>query len=243
MDDPRILTGIVVITAMAATHMLFPWFDRRAVAYRHLWVHFSGGVAVGYVTLYLLPKMTDFTLSVIRVEGPQWEVLQYRLYLAFLLGLLCYLVVERTQFRQSSRAVALPWLQGFALGTYNVLMGYFIFGFERAGIFPYVLAGLVMCIHFVGVDHQVRERYRRGFDQYLRWIMAFCVLLGAAIAYTDHMPEQFVFTGSAFLGGAMLVNVMSEELPSPDSGSLKPFMSGVLLFVVAMAVVRSTPYA
>lgn len=243
MDDPRILTGIVVITAMAATHMLFPWFDRRAVAYRHLWVHFSGGVAVGYVTLYLLPKMTDFTLSVIRVEGPQWEVLQYRLYLAFLLGLLSYLVVERMQFRQSSGAAALPWLHGFALGTYNVLMGYFIFGFERARIFPYVLAGLVMCIHFVGVDHQVRERNRRAFDEYLRWIMAFCVFLGAAIAYTDNMPEQFVFTGSAFLGGAMLVNVMSEELPSPDSGSLKPFMSGVLLFVVAMAVVRSTPYA
>jgi hypothetical protein len=57
------------------------------------------------------------------------------------------------------------------------------------------------------------------------------------------MPEQFVFTGSAFLGGAMLVNVMSEELPSPDSDSMKPFLAGVVLFVVAMAWVRSTPYA
>ena len=73
--------------------------------------------------------------------------------------------------------------------------------------------------------------------------MAFCVLLGAAIAYVDNMPEQFVFTGSAFLGGAMLVNVMSEELPSPDSGSMKPFMTGVVVFVVVMAIVRSTPYA
>ncbi|TDJ24237.1 MAG: hypothetical protein E2O58_06595 [Gammaproteobacteria bacterium] len=243
MDDPRTLTGIVVIMAMGATHMLFPWFDRRAVAYRHLWVHFSGGIAVGYVTLYLLPKMTDFTLTVIRTEGPQWEILQYRLYLAFLAGLLGYLILERTQYRQSRGAVVLPWIQGFALGTYNVLMGYFIFGFQRAGVFPYVLAGLVLCVHFVGVDHQIRERNRRAFDDYLRWIMTFCVLLGAVIAYVDNMPEQFVFTGSAFLGGAMLVNVMSEELPSPDSGSMKPFLTGVALFVVVMAVVRSTPYA
>ena len=243
MADPKILTGIIVIIGMAATHMLFPWFDRRAVAYRHLWVHFSGGVAVGYVTLYLLPKMTDFTLNVIRVEGPQWEILQYRLYLAFLLGLLGYLILVRTQFRQSKGAVALPWIQGFALGTYNILMGYFIFGFERAGLFPYVLAGLVLCIHFVGVDHQIRVLNRQRFDEYLRWIMAFCVLLGAALAYTDNMPEQFVYTGSAFLGGAMLVNVMSEELPSPDGGSMKPFLAGVALFVVAMAVIRSTPYA
>lgn len=243
MDDPRTLTGIVVITGMVATHMLFPWFDRRAMAYRHLWVHFSGGIAVGYVTLYLLPKMTDFTLKVIRAEGPQWEILQYRLYLAFLLGLLGYLVVERTHFRQSAGAVALPWVQGFALGAYNVLMGYFIFGYERAGLFPYVLAGMVLCLHFVGLDHQIRERSRRAFDDYLRWFMAFCIVLGAAIAYVDNMPEQFVFTGSAFLGGAMLVNVMSEELPSPDSGSMKPFMTGVAVFVVVMAIVRSTPYA
>ena len=243
MIDPRTLTGIIVIIGMAATHMAFPWFDRRAVAYRHLWVHFSGGVAVGYVTLYLLPKMTDYTLNVIRLEGPQWEVLQYRLYVAFLLGLLGYLALERAQFRQSRGAAALPWIQGFALGTYNVLMGYFIFGFERAGLFPYVLAGLVMCIHFAGVDHQMRERNRQTFDEYLRWIMAFCIVLGALIAYTDNMPEQFVFTGSAFLGGAMLVNVMSEELPSPDSESMKPFLAGVVLFVLAMAWVRSTPYA
>ena len=243
MDDPRTLTGIIVIMAMVATHLLFPRFDRAAVAYRHLWVHFSGGVAVGYVILYLLPKMTYFTLNVIRIEGPQWEVLQYRLYLAFLLGLLGYLIVERTHFRQSPGAVALPWIHGFALGTYNVLMGYFIFGFERTEVFPYVLAGLVLCIHFVGVNHQIRERNRRAFDDYLRWVMAFCVVFGAVIAYVDQMPEQFVFTGSAFLGGAMLVNVMSKELPSPDSGSLKPFMSGVALFVAAMVIVRSTPYA
>ena len=243
MDDPRILTGVIVIIAMAATHMLFPWFDRRAVVYRHVWVHFSGGIAVGYVTLYLLPKMTDFTLNVIRAEGPQWEILQYRLYLAFLLGLLGYLMVERTHFRQSRGAVVLPWIQGGALGTYNALMGYFIFGFERAGVFPYVLAGMVLCLHFVGVDHQIRERSRRVFDDYLRWLMAFCVLLGAAIAYVDNIPAQFVYAGSAFLGGAMLVNVMSEELPSPDSGSMKPFMTGVAVFVVVMAIVRSTPYA
>lgn len=240
MDDMRAIAASATVLWIASVHLWFPWFDRRAAAFRHAWVHFSGGIAVGYVTLYLLPKMTDLTLAVMRQSGPQWEFLQYRVYLAFLAGLLVYLAIERTGFR-AARPTLLPWVRGAGLGAYNLLMGYFVFGFPREGFLPYVLAGGVLSIHTLGIDHQVRGFHRRVFDDYLRWVMAFAMILGGAIAYVDTMPAVLVYTGSAFLGGAMLVNVMVAELPQSVRGSMKPFLAGVFVFVCAMAAIRSAP--
>ena len=50
MDDLRLAVATAAVLWIAGTHLWFPWFDRKAAAFQHTWVHFSGGIAVGYVT-------------------------------------------------------------------------------------------------------------------------------------------------------------------------------------------------
>ena len=83
-------------------HLWIGWFESRFKRFENQWIGFVGGIALGYVTLYMLPKLSNVTSSFITANPDAWSVLQYRAYFILLLGIVVYLVFERAS-RMSGR--------------------------------------------------------------------------------------------------------------------------------------------
>lgn len=190
-----------------------------------------------------MPKLTDYTLVLKAQNILGWEPAQYGLYMAFLLGLLAYLGIGNMHEVKSRRGVAALHLQVAAFAFYNMLTGYFITSIPREGMLPQGLATLVFAIHLLGIDHQLRAADPNFFDRRTRWITAAALLCGGALAMLQLLSGPVVVIGSAFLGGAILMNVMKEEVPAAASGHLKPFLAGVATFAVIAVIIRSIPRA
>jgi len=72
---------------IASVHLWIGWFETRFERSENLWIGFVGGIAVGYVTLYMLPKLSSVTVRFIAANPDASPVLQYRAYFILLLGL------------------------------------------------------------------------------------------------------------------------------------------------------------
>ena len=177
--ERQIVISGTIILMMAVVHVLYPRVEKAASAYRHLWIPYTGGVAIGYVFLYLLPKLSDYT-SAIRVGGVQGagEILDYRVYLYCLVGFTFYYFVDQYKVTEDDNHIKPVLLEGGGFFIYNVLTGYVIANWSRPGIIPVFLAGSVLTMHLLGVNHQLREWNSRVYDDYYRWLFAVAIIIG-----------------------------------------------------------------
>jgi hypothetical protein len=232
-NTPIILASLVLVST---TQAAFPWLEQRAAGYRHLWIPFCGGIALGYVALYMLPKLTDYTLA-IRAGAPVSLVLEYRVYLFVLAGLLAYLYAARLEVRASP---ATRVVRASGVTVYSLMVGYLLVDFVRPNPIAYILAGLVMALHFVGVSHAFRERDQQWFDSRVRWLLPAGLWVGAGLAAASALPREFLLSGNAFLAGVMLMAIMTEEVRIGEDTPFAPFLSGAGLFLLVTLVIRSS---
>ncbi len=235
-----LVSGLAVLV-LVLLHILFPSFDRAARHHIHLWLPLCAGVAIGYVFLFVLPELADFTAEIIETESASGEFWQYRLYLLSLTGLLVYLFIDRLGAPDGRIVHRARLIQGVGFSFYNVLMGYLLSSMPRPGATPVVLATFTLCLHFLGIDHQLRHTHPELFDRQLRWLLALSVCLGWLIGILTDLPQIYSATAIAFVAGSIIVNVMTEELPDRRPASLMAFVVGVLIFATIMAIARSIP--
>jgi len=76
----RTLHSALGLLAIVASQALYPRVEGWLHRWRRTWLALASGVAVGYVFLFLLPKIGDYTAAIIREEPGRWEFAQYRLY-------------------------------------------------------------------------------------------------------------------------------------------------------------------
>lgn len=232
----------MVILLMAAVYILYPGFEKAASAYQHLWIPFTGGVAIGYVFLYLLPKLSDYTDS-IRVEGVQGirEILDYRVYLYGLLGFVFYYFVDQYKAQKNRKQIGPKILLGSGFFIYSLLTGYILANWSRPGLIPVFLAGSILTLHLLGVNHQVRKWHRRVFDDYFRWLFAIALIIGWGAGIFLDIPREMEIVVTGMLAGGIITNIMNEEIPNRDPYKIVPFIAGVVLITIVAVFTRSLP--
>jgi hypothetical protein len=164
-------------------------------------------------------------------------VLEYRVYLFVLAGLLAYLYAARLEVR-ASPAVGIVRASGVTV--YSLMVGYLLVDFVRPNPIAYILAGLAMALHFVGVSHTFRERDPRWFDTWVRWLLPAGLWVGAALAAVSALPREFLISGNAFLAGVMLMAIMTEEIRVGEDTPFAPFLTGAGLFLLITLIIRSS---
>lgn len=241
MNDTTVISGIVVLL-MAATYILYPRFEKAASAYRHQWIPFTGGVAIGYVFLYLLPKLSDYTNS-ITVDGVQgvWEILDYRVYLYGLAGFTFYYFVDQYRTHEDRDHLLPEILQGGGFFIYSMLSGYVIANWSRPGLIPVLLAGSILTLHMLAVNYQVRKWNSRVFDNYFRWLFALALIIGWCVGTFLTIPKELEIIITGILAGGIITNIMNEELPDQEPHKIRPFIAGVLLITLVTIFMRSLP--
>ena len=230
----------LIASIIASVHLWIGWFESRFERYEDQWVGFTGGIALGYVTLYMLPKLSDATSGFITANPDAWPIVQYQAYFILLLGILVYLVFERASRISASGATAAKWLEITVQGLYNLLVGYIAVELPRVEVSYHLLAAVILAMHLMGMTHLLRTRHPSAHKGWSRFAFTLLVISGYVLGLVTELHKGVVVGVTAFIAGIILVNVMSEELPKEKEGQLRYFLVGVAMFMAVALIVRSS---
>jgi hypothetical protein len=204
------------------------------------WLSFSGGAASAYVFVYLLPKL-GYQQIILAGAAPQTDwlgYLQHHAYLVAFAGFLTYFAVSRAgqklevpadQTPNDALSHPLEALHILFMALYSVLVGYLITDYAR-GLTPVILGTIALMLHFMGADHVLLESYKSLYQRLIRWLLVGATLTGACIGVLTTLSPTVFALWFAFLAGAILVNVLEEELPEGRDSNFQWFLIGAVTF-------------
>ncbi|MFD2705954.1 hypothetical protein [Salibacterium lacus] len=199
---------------------------------RFKWLSFSGGVAVSYVFVYVLPSLHKEQDSI--SQGSELTM-ESELYILGLGGLLIFYGVHKAAERASRKHEkgegSFFWIQIAFFVVYNMLIAYNIFASDIEGI-EAVFYGIAVGLHFMAVSHDMWREDAARYEKLGRYLLAAGILLGWVIGVFAPMPSYMLGVVFAFISGAMIMNVLKKELPSEENAHFRTFLGGALGYTV-----------
>lgn len=194
----------------------------------------AGGVSVAYVFVHVLPELAGHQQMVgAGLVGELGGIVGQQAYVLALLGLVVFYGLERHAVRSRLRQRHhgedateghVAWLTIGSYAMYNALIGSALP--ERGGIPELALYTVALGVHFVVVDHGLREHHGRAYREWGRWICGAAVLAGWSVSVAVGVPEEVRAASLSFLAGGVVMNVLKEELPEQRESQLLPFVLG-----------------
>ncbi len=239
LESHWIVYGLLA-SIIASVHLWMGWFESRFKESENRWIGFVGGIAVGYVTLYMLTNLSNVTVRFIAANPDASWALQYRAYFILLFGIVVHLVLERFSRMSAGGANVARWLEIVVLGLYSFLIGYVAVELPRSEIRFHILANVILAFHLMGMVHHLRTRHPSTHAGWGRIGFALLVVFGYVLGVVTEVPESTVVSATAFTAGIILVNVMSEELPRGKEGRLGYLLVGVGVFALVSILIPRT---
>ncbi|WP_332629329.1 hypothetical protein [Halalkalibacter flavus] len=196
------------------------------------WFSFSGGLAVSYVFVYVLPTLHKEQILVKKYGD--YFTMESELYFVGLIGVLIFYgiqkVVRKAQHKnKTKKARALFWLQILFFGFYNMLVAYTVISHNVLGV-QAVFYGLAVGMHFIAVAHDLWREYADIYNKVGRYVLAVGIVAGwimGVMVSLSPLTESIIF---AFIAGAMILNVLKYELPPDDEAHFVTFTIGVVSY-------------
>ena len=195
---------------------------------------FSGGVAVAYVFVHMLPELADGELAFADITIPDAIpdlFIQSALFLVALIGLVVFYAFDAKAAESKDGSKSLYRANLIMIGVLSLIFSYTNPDRIKLGADFAILFAIVMSLHFVLSDRGLARAHPNHFRRKDRWVLTAFLFAGLALSYFVPPPnELFVAIPTAFLGGAVLMAVFREELPNVSVARLGWFTSGVALF-------------
>ncbi|UCZ51521.1 hypothetical protein LGQ02_11625 [Bacillus shivajii] len=196
------------------------------------WFSFSGGLAVSYVFVYVLPSLHKEQILVKKYGD--YFTMESELYFIGLIGVLIFYgvqkVVRKSQLKhETDKARSLFWLQIIFFGIYNMLVAYTVISHDVLGV-QAIFYGLAVGLHFIAVAHDLWREYEDIYNKVGRYVLALGIISGWVIAISINLSpltESIIF---AFISGAMILNVLKYELPPDEEAHFVTFTIGVVSY-------------
>jgi hypothetical protein len=225
--------GVIVIP-IALVHLWLPAFSRRFASSEDAWMGFAGGVALGYVMLYMLPKLSAMTLLSRDLHPDSHLFVHLRAYLVLLAGIVLYLIIDRLDQSPRYRDKKTARMMDYGIhGIYHLLAGYIAIELPAPGLVTHILISVILVLHVMGMSNMLRHKRPEGY-LIARWFLFVLVLLGGLMGLLTELPKPLINVTTAFLCGIIILNVISEERPNGKEGKLAWFLLGVGAFLVTM---------
>ncbi|MBB5173807.1 hypothetical protein [Texcoconibacillus texcoconensis] len=202
--------------------------------HRLKWFSFSGGLAVSYVFVYVLPTLHKEQLMT--KEHHDFFTMESELYFIGLFGVIIFYGIQKVVRKahvdnQENHIGMLFWFQISFFGFYNMLVAYTVVSQEVLGV-QAVFYGLAVGLHFIAVAHDLWIEYGEAYNRVGRYILALGIIAGWATGLTlnlSSLTESIIF---AFISGAMILNVLKYELPPDHESHFSTFTIGVLSYTM-----------
>lgn len=210
----------------------FSRYHRRAIS-------FSGGIAVAYVFVHLLPELS--ATSQVFVESVDAERLRFpveRPYFAAMLGFLCFYGLEHLTVRGRAAEGQKGGL-GFRLHIFGFALYVWMVSYLRVNRIeesstPVVLYIIALGFHFLSTDHALRREHGKVYDRIGRFVLAAASLLGWVSGIFMEMPIEVVLTLLGFVSGGVILNSTLSELPREKEGNFWAFVLGALAYTAVL---------
>ncbi|MGD8417276.1 MAG: hypothetical protein PVH91_09480 [Pseudomonadales bacterium] len=227
------LSVVILLVSIQTTLGRWPWLEERQ---HPVLIDLAAGAALAYVFVHLLPKLAStqekFTgVTVSEASG----FVHNHVYLLALIGLVLVYWLEAASDRAVENATSghaeVPYRAVLAggYGLYFLMLGYLIADMPRPDALSYLLVGIVLGLHMVGIVHRLRRMAPTWYDRALRWIFASLVLLGWLAGRLTALPATMVMLVSALVSGGIIIIALREELPGHGSLRIVPFLGSVVL--------------
>ncbi|WP_147804207.1 hypothetical protein [Alkalicoccus halolimnae] len=196
------------------------------------WMSLAGGIAVSYIFVYILPSLhheqdefgdTAFELA-----------MESELYFFGLIGIVLFYTVNKLAERHRHKRGASVedrffFSQTLLFFVYNMLISYIMFASEQP-LEQLVFYGTAVGLHFMAVAHDMFRENNVKYRKYGRYMLASGILTGWLVA-TLTPPSPIVLSiVFAFISGAIMFNVIKNELPSEDSAHLPTFVLSAFIY-------------
>lgn len=220
-----ILSTLLISLGFAAIHIWSKPLHKFLYRSEYLAASFSGGMAISYVFINLLPELETAE-----------ELIGHSIHFVVLIGFLIFYslqsLVWKTNNEQQSKYLFIFGVELFFYCLYNGLLIYTIPEKANSLIssnFPYLIA---IGFHLLHNNHQLAKKYGKlfGWGRYFlvgTITIAFCLDIVAKPA--NQLISDFLI---AFLAGSIMFNVFYEELPSPKISRLHWFLAGVIVYLL-----------
>jgi hypothetical protein len=211
---------------------------------RHELLSAAGGIAVAYVFLGLLPALSEHQATVeAAVQGGPLAKLESHAYIVALATLILFYALERVARAskrsgpQAKTSTKVFWLHISLFALENALIGYLLLQAENRTLLTLLLFSVAMMLKFVVNDHSLHDLHKDAYDGAGRWLLAGAVFLGWGIGAGLALPAIGPALLEAFLAGAVILNVLKEELPEERQARIWPFALGALAYGLLLLVI------
>ena len=244
----NLLASFITLIVLMSVYLFAGRLELRHGRYYRHWVSFSAGVSIAYVIMHLLPEFAIFQAKLPQYDVPVWldAILDFRVYIMSLIGLLVYAGLERLihyshvddseagSQNHLSRKMIRFHVTGYFL--YNVLIGYMVVYTAESGVWAAMLFMIAMGLHFFVMTHGLHVTYREHYQRHLQWILAFGVVLGWLAGVGLELPKNIKIILFSFLAGGIIVNTIREEMPSGRDNRFWPFLVGAISYSILLII-------
>jgi len=219
-------------------HICYIPLSKKVTSIWPNWSTAAGGFAVGYVFLLLLPKLTIVGNKGME-KWPEYPMLGLSvIYLFVLLGFVSYWIIDLLSSEEHPGHTYWRRVQSTSFFLYNVLMGELLAVNHDATVFVFSLSLFSILFHLAGMNHLFHHWHPHYFNTRMRWIMSSGVLIGSVGGYLEIFTGKVIGLATAYMGGAILINVIYYEMPRKRGPNTIPFLSGIMGFLVIITLVR-----
>ena len=234
----NLTTSFFITVCLILAHAVSPYLNRHKFFGQPFFVSFSGGTAVAYVFLHMLPSLVENNEplgKLLSQYDPLTPLLDLGIFIAALIGFMVYYGLERLAWRvgnvQRENQRPVYYLHVFLFALYNFLITYTMPLRVQTGLSFAVIFAVAIGLHFMLVDRNFSAHFGKQFSGKARLMFLLALLLGWVVTVvTDPVNVLLVSLMVAFLAGSVLYNVFREELPMGKNSSFGGFCVGVILF-------------
>lgn len=229
-----LILSLAIACVFALVHLKISALRFLNATPRSRWLSASGGVAVAYVFLHILPELATHRATFAEGLDTDGRTGERIVYMLALIGLIVFYGLERAiklsrQRRGDEMRGAIAfWLHIGSFALYNVIIGYLLLHREETGVASLLIYGVAMALHFVSNDFGLRSDHKAEYDRIARWVLAGAILFGWALGALVQLPPLWVGLLFAFIAGGVVLNVMKEELPEERQSRFWPFLGAAL---------------
>lgn len=251
MPEQIILIAFIIAVIFSAVHLTAPKLYGFSERYKEAVISFSGGIAVAYVFFDLLPaiqKAGEHLNLLLRNYVGQTSISEVAVFGVAFMGFLIFFISEHAAVHSRRRAAANTgqYIDSVAapkgvfivhlsiLALLSLLIAYNLRFEVRSSLPGALLFSIALILHFFGTDRTMEIHYRNMFERFGRYMLGIMPLTGwtLSVFFPERQSEAAVLL--AFIAGAVLFNVIKDEVPGAEKGEPKFFVAGALIYAVVI---------
>lgn len=226
------LFSFIAVLIFTWVHLQAPKIYRLGTFFQSRFFSSGGGVAIAYVFIDLLPKLSKGDQIVKQALIGIFPYFERHVYIVALLGFLTFYLVDRSE--KVIRKEKTFWLSLLTYALFNFLVGYAVADKNNPEVKPLLLFTFALALHYFINDFTLNKRYGNRYREKGIWVLIFSLFFGWTIGFLFTLPALGVALISAFIGGGVIMNVTRHELPKKNPNNLPAFLSAAFFYTILL---------